>query len=50
MAFNGMRWHDAKVRSIMWDGILDYGKVGWQCTFGSNKVLPQYYPLPKTSL
>jgi hypothetical protein len=49
MAFNGLRWHDAKVKSIIWDGFLDYRKVGWQCTFGSNKVLPQYCPLPKTS-
>jgi hypothetical protein len=49
MVFNGMGWHDGKVRSIMWDGFLDYGKIGWQHTFGSNKMLPQYYPLPKTS-
>ncbi len=30
LIFNNNRWHEAKLRKVMWEGLIDYKKLEWQ--------------------
>jgi hypothetical protein len=33
LIFNLVKWQDVKLKRVMWDSLLDYGKMEWKHTW-----------------